>query len=579
MIRVIVNKFTKRCTICNKNVLQTEGYSVYDNNWHTFHKECFPNCYQKPVETLASAKQISDYEVELNFKYDPYIVSLIKELNTSFRKFNADSKSWMLIINNETINHIKNIFKAIGVEQTKNVLEFIPSVDEICEDSESKVANEDTNYLKDKGLFDFQIEGVKFLRSKKRALLGDSMGLGKSLQSLSALPPNVPVLIISPSCVKYNWQREIQKWRSDYKPVIIGSKNDFVLPENNQIVIANRENIPDFYDKNDESHKEKFTKDLIAKLKTIHLIVDEAHKFKSTKTIGSKKLRSISMYSKVCWLLTGTPILNKALDLWGVMYAGNMEKEVFENFDRFLYLFNGKQGKFGLEYGMPRPEVPSIISKVRLARSKDEVLPQLPKKIFTKMVVSLKDTEEGQRIIKLLDSIDPEIIKMIYNDGGLPPFNTFSTIRSQIAKNRIPALLEYIEDCEENEIPIIVFSQHIAPLNALRMKSNWGIIDGSTPAEDRQMIVENFQNGILDGIACTIAAGGVGLTMTRAQKVIFVDLDWTPANNWQAEDRICRIGSKHNSVEIIHMISDHPLDCHVHNLLEQKKDLISKTLG
>jgi SNF2 family DNA or RNA helicase len=66
--------------------------------------------------------------------------------------------------------------------------------------------------------------------------------------------------------------------------------------------------------------------------------------------------------------------------------------------------------------------------------------------------------------------------------------------------------------------------------------------------------------------------------MTRAQKVMFVDLDWTPANNWQAEDRICRIGSKHSSVEVIHMLSDHPLDIHVHNLIEEKKKLIMSSL-
>ena len=276
-------------------------------------------------------------------------------------------------------------------------------------------------------------------------------------------------------------------------------------------------------------------------------------------------------------MLTGTPILNRAQDLWGVLAAGGMEKQVFGTYDNFMRLFNAYRGRFGIEFGMPEPEVPVLLSKVRLARKKEEVLPELPSKIFTKMIVSLKDTAEGRRIIGMLDSLDSETQTLV-NKGQLPAFKVFSKIRAEIAKNRIPAMLEYLEDCEESETPIIVFSAHIAPLNALRSRDNWGIIDGSTPPEIRQKIVENFQVGILDGIACTIEAGGVGLTMTRAQKVIFIDLDWTPANNWQAEDRICRIGSKHNSVEVIHMLSDHPLDIHVHNLIEEKKKLIMSSL-
>lgn len=573
MIRIITNRYAKACYNCKKSVETDDGFAVNDGKWLTYHKECLPEQYknQKNKKT-ASLTQISDNLVDLAFDYDADIVAEVKTIENEFRKYNPATKNWNIIVNIKTINKIKEILNQLKLEPSKNIAEFVPTVEEV----EENVDNDDEK-LKAKKLFPFQIEGVKFLKGKKRALLGDSMGLGKSLQALVALPDNAAVLIVCPSCVKFNWVNEINKWRKEYKSYVVQSKSEFVFPENGQIVIVNRENLPDYFDRKNESHEKEYTLEIINKIKTINLIVDEAHKFKSGKTVGARKLKSVSKHAKTCWLLTGTPILNRAQDLWGVLAAGGMEKQVFGTYDNFMRLFNAYRGRFGIEFGMPEPEVPILLSRVRLARKKEEVLPELPSKIFTKMIVSLKDTTEGRRIIGMLDSLDSETQNLV-NKGQLPAFKVFSKIRAEIAKNRIPAMLEYLEDCEESETPIIVFSAHIAPLNALRSRDNWGIIDGSTPPEIRQKIVENFQVGILDGIACTIEAGGVGLTMTRAQKVIFIDLDWTPANNWQAEDRICRIGSKHNSVEVIHMLSDHPLDIHVHNLIEEKKKLIMSSL-
>lgn len=586
MFRTIPNRFRKKCDKCNRYVDIEKGFAVNGNGqWKTFHAECIPDeCKTSiPAQPINSITQLSDNVVELKFKYDPSIVQAVKTINSKYRKFHPEDKCWRIIVNKYTVKILEEILNILDLKPTSNIINYVPVSDEeelesTSESTVSSTISEDDIKLKELGLFPFQVEGVKFLKSKKRALLGDDMGLGKSVQALMAIPENDSVIIVSPSCVKYNWAKEIKKWRPDYTPIIVNNKENFVLPEKNQIVIVNRENIPDYYDKSNENHSIHFNSDLINRLKSICLIVDEAHKFKSTKTIGSKKIRIISKYSHTCWLLTGTPVLNRAKDLWGVLSAGHMEKEVFLSYDNFLRLFNAHQGRFGIEFGLPDPCVPTLLSKVRIARKKETVLPELPTKIFTKMIVSLSDTVEGRKIIAMLDALSPTIAEMVH-DGMLPPFNQFSKIRMEIAKNRIPAMLEYLDDCEENETPIIVFSSHLAPLNALRSKDNWGIIDGTTDPEMRSKIVENFQAGLLDGIACTIEAGGVGLTMTRAQKVLFVDMDWTPANNWQAEDRICRIGSKHRSVEVIQMISDHPLDVHVHNLIEEKKNLIKLSLG
>jgi hypothetical protein len=163
---------------------------------------------------------------------------------------------------------------------------------------------------------------------------------------------------------------------------------------------------------------------------------------------------------------------------------------------------------------------------------------------------------------------------MLEVDESLPPFEKFSEIRAALAKSRVPAMLEYVEDCEEQDVPLIVFSAHLSPMDALVTRPGWAVISGATSPQRRQEIVEAFQAGRLKGVGVTIRAGGVGLTLTHAWKALFVDLDWVPGWNSQAEDRICRIGQKSNRVEVVRMVSKHPLDMHVVNLLSAKIALI-----
>src|SRR5262249_3326827 len=142
----------------------------------------------------------------------------------------------------------------------------------------------------------------------------------------------------------------------------------------------------------------------------------------------------------------------------------------------------------------------------------------------------------------------------------LPPFEKFSEARAKLAQSRIRAMLEVVGQFEQHGEPLVVFSAHRGPVGALADRAGWEVITGDTEPPRRREIVEAFQAGRLKGIALTIRAGGTGLTLTRASTALFVDLDWTPANNLQAEDRLCRIGQEAGHVRIIQMVSDHPLD-------------------
>jgi SNF2 family DNA or RNA helicase len=139
-------------------------------------------------------------------------------------------------------------------------------------------------------------------------------------------------------------------------------------------------------------------------------------------------------------------------------------------------------------------------------------------------------------------------------------------------------LIDLVEDHEDEDVPLVVFSAHVEPLNQLAERDGWEKITGATSAERRQQIVNEFQAGNLKGVAVSIKAGGVGLTLTRAWKAIFVDLDWVPGANQQAEDRICRIGQESQKVEIVRMVSNHVMDLHVLELIHLKNNLIEKSV-
>jgi SWI/SNF-related matrix-associated actin-dependent regulator 1 of chromatin subfamily A len=147
-----------------------------------------------------------------------------------------------------------------------------------------------------------------------------------------------------------------------------------------------------------------------------------------------------------------------------------------------------------------------------------------------------------------------------------------------LAESRVKAVEEFVESYEDAGEPLVVFSAHVAPVKALAAREGWAAITGETPAEARTEIVRRFQAGELKGLACTMAAAGVGITLTRASTAVFVDLDWTPAINSQAQDRLHRIGQTAESVLYVRFTSDHPLDLHIHNLIVKKMDLIDRAI-
>ncbi len=545
MKRTIRNQFAKKCFTCKKEVKAHEGYACQDDNkkWFTYCQSCVPVRIEMPEVRAEITAQGDVY-----FPYSPNSVVAVKSLPEA--RFNAENKYWTVSTKKQHLPRVLEVANRLGLKIASELLEASKSND-------GEILSHLNSFIGNKNLFPYQVDGIKFMNSMPKCLLGDQMGLGKTIQVLCSLKSNSAVLVICPAAVKFNWREEAQKWRPDFKVTVLKGRSSFRFPKNGEIVISNYDILPSEF-----SNEGEFT-----------LVCDEVHACKNYKTKRHKSIKTLSSMAEKVIGLTGTPLTNKPFDLWGVLSSLNLEKSVFGSWNNFMKQFGGFANSFGgYEFRGPTNLVPELLKRAMMRRIREEVLPDLPKKSYTTLITDDMSTD----LRKKLDDAYEMFVEVI-QDNELPPFEAFSGIRAELAASRIPSMLELVENHEEEEIPLVVFSAHREPILELGKREGWAIITGDTKSEDRQKIVNKFQSGELKGVGLTIQAGGVGLTLVRAWKAIFVDMDWTPALNQQAEDRICRIGQT-RPVEIVRLVSDHVLDRHILQILSQKINLFYKAI-
>jgi len=472
-----------------------------------------------------------------------------------------------------------------------------------------------------KSLYPFQRTGTGWLSTRTGALLSDEMGLGKTIQAITALPAGVPVLVVAPAVAKGVWLRELSRWRPQLRVSVLKGRDSFRWPEPGEVLVTNYDILPEVHAKTCpgtlpaekckgcktevnhlgirvkvDGHKKscddkgnlldarpcpgcaKMLK--LARPNTV-AIVDEAHALKSGKARRTLRWRALSIGIREndgrVWLLTATPLLNNPSELWNVYNAAGIAEEAFGSWKGFVQLFEGKALFYGgYEWGTPEGEVAERIRRVALRRMRAEVLPDLPVKTHREIVVDIdrKSLSECDKYLEEIGGLD-ELIALIERDGI--KFETMSRVRSALATAKTPALMAMLPDFEDANEPVVVFSAHRFPIDLLKKRKGWRVITGDTKGTERTEIEDQFQRGELKGVGCTIKAGGVAITLTRAHQSIFVDREFTPALNAQAEDRICRIGQDRGCIITI-LVADHQLDIRLAELVARKQKLITQSV-
>lgn len=439
-------------------------------------------------------------------------------------------------------------------------------------------------YMRKNGeaFFPFQKTGVRWLLSRPNgAVLADDMGLGKTIQAAMAAPVGAAVLVIGPSVAKGVWAGATRRFRPDLTPRVLDGRGRFCWPKPGEVVILNFDCLTGDPEPIDGNKWDTHLPELGTPPGPVFMVVDEAHAVKDYRSKRSKRVGAIAnMVRKAggkTLAMTGTPQVNLApQELWQIFSIAGVQWEAFGSYHRFKKLYGIDET--GAAAATADPEVVHCLRKVMLRRQKGEVLTQLPAKRRENIPVEI-DMATAAELSRIAEKAGIDLQMELDEEGlaALMKSDEHFRARRLIAECTIPAMVEEVEAYEDANEPVVVFSAHLAPVELLAQRPGWAKITGEISAEEKTAIAAAFQRGEYKGVAITIRSGGVALTLHRASHAIFVDLDWTPAANTQAEDRLHRIGQE-NPVLIKRLIPDHPLVERVLELLDKKTRLIESSV-
>lgn len=451
----------------------------------------------------------------------------------------------------------------------------------------------------------FQKAGIEFASQRQNTLIADTMGLGKTIQAIGVINLDESIqniLIICPASLKINWEKELREWL--VRPLTIEiatTKKDF--PKTN-IVIINYDILKNFY----EQLREKEW-DL--------LIADEAHMIKNSKSKRTQQvigklvprtrdktnwqIKPISSKKKL--FLTGTPILNRPIELWPLI--NTLDPETWNDIDlftkRYCAAHKGRFSRWDMTGAANLEDLQiRLRSSIMIRRLKEDVLKDLPPKIrqiiplpqngSRRLVEAEREAYERYQAALHELRISSELLaaelhkdefnKAIQNlrRGMTVAFGELAIARKATAVAKVPFVLEFLEGVSDKTI---IFAHHKDVIKQLKdaLGERAVVLDGSTSMIARNNAVERFQNDpSIQFFIGSIQAAGVGITLTAASHVIFAEMDWTPSSLGQAEDRAHRIGQV-NSVLIQYLVFDESVDAHIAHTVIQKQEVIDKALN
>ena len=479
-------------------------------------------------------------------------------------------------------------------------------------------------------LFPHQRAGVKFLSIARRALLADEPGLGKTAQAIRALKELqdrgedvFPALIVCPNTLKKNWKREFERWWPGVDVEVIkgsATQRRKIFEESADVYVINWESL--------RSHSRLSGYGSIALAKCtecgghddrvsenrceVHLrelnhidfkavIADEIHRSKEPKSKQTRALWAATGDADIRFALTGTPIANNVLDMWSILHWLSPDEWPSKTrwIDRMINtMMNAFGGMMvlGVKPHMEQEFYAAINPRMRRMLKK-KVLPWLPEMMFER-----KDVEMSTKQKKAYDQMrDLMIAELEDGESVTAPSPLTQTIRLlQFASSfaemsvdettgeskvtlvgpscKVDAVMDDIKngDFGDDSVAVCAVSRQLIDLLSAEMtkeKIPHGLITGAQSEDERQQAVDDFQSGKIKWILFTAQAGGVGITLTAARRLIMLQRPWSLVDHKQALDRVHRIGSEiHDSIMISDYVTEGTIEERVIQVLETKAD-------
>jgi len=448
----------------------------------------------------------------------------------------------------------------------------------------------------------YQTVGAWFMYESKFVLNADGMGNGKTAQAAAAVNLNksnfrpYKSIVVCPASVKFAWQKEFSIV-TNLKTLVLDSKGEkraeqYDTINDYEVLIMTYDSFLADY----AILAKEFSPDI--------LIIDECHRL-STRTnkitqvlIGGQKIkksfRSMTNLSGV-YLLTGTPISNRLEDLYAILKLLDPGLFTWNGFANRYTIEEQRRGRFNQFYTIitgykNEKELKAKLSLHMVRRTKDEALPDLPPKAFKTIEVALDD-EERKIYTDLKKEFKTKIRgkKMTVKDQlswltrAQQICNSLETLPEiEIKKSSKLAKLMQIIDKLSKEHKIVIFSKfksmttiinrECAHLNPLHL-------NGTVKDTKRWEMIEAFQTKDKHRVfVSTLGAGGVGITLTAADVVILYDRWWAPYLNFQAVDRLHRLGQTKPVTAISLRVRD-SVEEHIEKVWLKKQKLVESMVG
>lgn len=481
----------------------------------------------------------------------------------------------------------------------------------------------------DQDLFPHQRAGVSFLATARRALLADEPGLGKTAQAIRALKKLreteqvFPALIVCPNTLKKNWKREFGMWWPDARVTVItgsASQRRKQFEEEADVYVINWESLRSHsrlapYGSvalarcpQCGGHDEKVTENRcevhIRELNTIDfkaVVADEIHRSKEPKSKQTRALWAATGDADIRYALTGTPIANNVLDLWSILHWlsptewPSKTRWIDRMVDTMLNAFGGML-VIGVKPHMNDEFYAAVHPRMR-RMLKARVLPWLPP-----VMKERRDVEMSTKQAKAYKQMRDLMIAELDNGEALtapsPLTQTtrllqFSSSYAEIDVDettgemkalltepscKVDALMDDISsgDFGDDSVAVCAVSRQLIDLLSAAMikaKIPHGLITGAQDEDERQKAVDDFQSGKIKWILFTAQAGGVGITLTAARRLVMLQRPWSLVDYKQALDRVHRIGSEiHDSIVIMDYVTEGTIEERVIQVLDSKAD-------
>lgn len=421
---------------------------------------------------------------------------------------------------------------------------------------------------------------------KRGVLIADEMGLGKTIEAIGIInlhPELRKVLIVVPSSLKINWRNELRKWLVDDRTV--GVAKGSTLPDTD-IIVINFEILK-------QNHHALITRNFDL------LVIDEAHNVRNVNTQRYNFLKPLAAKHVVA--LTGTPIWNKAEDMWALLTLLCPPEELAERWSdwrKFRYCV----GKPNLQAQLNR----RLRENLMIRRMKAEVLRELPPKL--RQVVELPATGAAYQAVQAelsaytarqnrLGELRSAVLLARVNEDkeayhkalselryeAQVSFEELSKVRHQTVLAKLDHIVAHLKDLHEEDPTrkVIFFAHHRDVLETVsRQFSGAPIVMGGMSPEAKQAAVDRFNTDPSAWLICgSIRAMGLGFNMTSSSWVVFGELDWTPATVTQCEDRTHRLGQTAENIMVQHLTLEGSLDARMAEIILEKQRVMDGAVG